>query len=872
MMRFPSWVCGLAGRRPGLLLLLSGLLLGMGAGNGDPSTATQAEKTVRVESPAPTAPVPETPVPEIPVPEDSEPAPAAAAETKPDPEEEPASRARRIAEQAMAAKAAADAADRAFTARLGHWQEDLDGAAATLSRRGLQEDDYETLRARLSEVFDQARDAVGERAGQVEALQAQIEALGAAPAENDPPEDGAVAETRKTLNQDLSRQNGHAHQAELMATRADILLKAANERRIAQFAESLLRQGASPLDPAVWVQLPAQIRFVEERWKRAWSFAMADGALIRQPWHEELIMLGVVLAAGLTLRWRLLRPLQAIATPPTLQQRKIRAGLVVLLAGGLPLAVLATVVSGILDVLESLPLVTPLRTLLLAGSAGVAGLILAAAGLWALAAPGQPAWRLLPGHEAAVRRLLWRDLPLLAVLAASGAVLTYLELALLAPELHAVAGFLSRLAGATAVFLLLLGVEGVPRRLRVLILLTAVAVVVLAALRHHNLSLYCARLVLVGLGVLAALGGLRAAGREGLNLFLTRSHGWPVRLRRSLFPAQEDQHLLILSLHGLWDLLLAGAGLALMLPASGIVWSEIEAWLTAFLHGFTIGQVTIAPLDILSALLLMAAVLLASRIVQRRVDESFLQRFAVDRGVRNSIRTGIGYFGVLLAGVVGIGALGLNLSSLTMIASALSVGIGFGLQAVVSNFVAGLILLVERPVKVGDWVVIGDREGVVRRISVRSTEIQTFQRSSVIVPNAELVSGTVVNWTHKDKFGRIDIPIGLAYDCDCAQVRAVLLACARAQPQVVAEPPPQVLLRHFGASTLDFELRCFVADVDVYLSVASALRFAILEAFRTHGIGIPYTQQVVHIPALEAWLAAQTPPPPSPSPRPALPE
>lgn len=772
-------------------------------------------------------------------------------------QDDPVVQARRAAERALAAKAAAEAADAAFTARLGRWQEDLDNAAALLGRRGLKEEDYETLRTRLSEVFDQARDAVDERNGQVEALQAQIEALGAAPGENDPPEDPAVAETRKTLNQDLSRQNGDVHQAGLMATRADILLKAANERRIAQFAESLLRQGASPLEPAVWGQLPAQIRFLEERWKRAWAFATADHALLRQSWYEEGIMLAVMLAAGLMLHWRGLQPLQTRIATPTLQQRKIRAGLIVVMAGILPLAVLATLLSGMLRVLDSLPLVLPLRNLFLAASAGVAGLVLTAAVLWAMAAPGRSGWRLLPKHEAAVPRLIFRDLPLLAVLAMAGAVLTYLELALVAPELHAVAGFLARLAGAVAVFLLLLGVRGVPQRLRFLILLTAVTVVILAALRYHNLSLYCARFVLAGLGTAGLISALRAAGREGLRLFLTRSRGWLARLRNHLFPGPDDQRLLTLGLYGLWDGMLAVTGLTLMLPVSGIVWSEIEAWITAFLHGFTIGQVTIAPLDIFSALILMAAVLMISRVVQRRVDESFLQRFAFDRGVRNSIRTGIGYFGVLLAGVVGIGALGLNLSSLTMIASALSVGIGFGLQAVVSNFVAGLILLVERPIKVGDWVVVGDREGVVRRISVRSTEIQTFQRSSVIVPNAELVSGTVVNWTHKDKFGRIDIPVGLAYDCDCEQVRAVLLACARAQPQVVAEPPPQVLLRQFGASTLDFELRCFVADVDVYLSVSSALRFAILAAFRTHGIDIPCPQQVVHIPALEAWLAHQ---------------
>ncbi|HYD30039.1 MAG TPA: mechanosensitive ion channel domain-containing protein, partial [Azospirillaceae bacterium] len=388
-------------------------------------------------------------------------------------------------------------------------------------------------------------------------------------------------------------------------------------------------------------------------------------------------------------------------------------------------------------------------------------------------------------------------------------------------------------------------------RLRLLTAVAAVAMVVLSALRYHALGLYIGKLLVSG----AAVGGLvlvvRGILREMLDIFLTHSTGRVAQWRRTLFAGDTELKVFGYVSASLIDLTLMAAAMAAMLPLSGIKWNEVEAWGVLFLRGFSIGSVTIAPLDILAALMVVIAVLAMTRLVQRRIDERVLERLNFDRGVRHSIRTGIGYVGVLLALITGIGALGLNLSSLAMIASALSVGIGFGLQAVVSNFVAGLILLVERPVKVGDWVVIGDKEGVVKRISVRSTEIQTFQRASVIIPNAELISGAVVNWTHKDKVGRIDIPVGVSYDADVELVRQLLLEAAVNDPRVAKSPAPMVAFHQFGDNALNFELRCFVHDVDVYMAVATDLRFAILKAFRTHKVEIPYMQQVIHIPQLD---------------------
>jgi small-conductance mechanosensitive channel len=382
----------------------------------------------------------------------------------------------------------------------------------------------------------------------------------------------------------------------------------------------------------------------------------------------------------------------------------------------------------------------------------------------------------------------------------------------------------------------------------------AVALIALAASAagYHNLSIYIARLALAAV----AVGGLsllvRGVLREMLTATLEVESGPIAEARRLLIRTEQGLKALEFCGRVAIDALLIALTATVLLPLSGIDWSDLKGLGAGFLHGVTIGGIRLAPADILSAVLLFSGAVMVTRYVQRQLDAKVLQRLQLDRGVQHSIRTGVGYLGILVSTLIGIGALGLDLSNLAMIAGALSVGIGFGLQNVVSNFVSGLILLVERPIKVGDWVVVNGREGVVKRISVRATEIQTFQRASVIIPNSELVSSAMVNWTLKDKYGRVDLKVGVEYGSNLPQVRDVLLACADAHPLVLKAPAPSVVFRDFGPSSLDFELRCFVSDVDYYLSTASDLRFAIIEAFAKHGINIPYNQQVVHIPQLDA--------------------
>ena len=239
---------------------------------------------------------------------------------------------------------------------------------------------------------------------------------------------------------------------------------------------------------------------------------------------------------------------------------------------------------------------------------------------------------------------------------------------------------------------------------------------------------------------------------------------------------------------------------------------------------------------------------------------SVLARGRVDAGVRNSIRTAVGYAGIAVAALIGVSAAGINLSNLALVAGALSLGIGFGLQNIVSNFVSGLILLAERPFKAGDWIEAGAVTGTVKRISVRATEIETFQRQTVILPNSDLINAAVGNWTHRNKLGRVEIRIGVAYGSDVKRVHDILLEIGRGHPLVLKNPEPFVFFADFGASSLDFELRLYLSDILSGLSVQNEIRFQIVEAFEREGIEIPFPQRDIHIKSGTGALGSAAPP------------
>jgi potassium-dependent mechanosensitive channel len=230
--------------------------------------------------------------------------------------------------------------------------------------------------------------------------------------------------------------------------------------------------------------------------------------------------------------------------------------------------------------------------------------------------------------------------------------------------------------------------------------------------------------------------------------------------------------------------------------------------------GFKIGELHISLHAILAAVAVLIVLLIATRVVQRWLEKELLPRTRIEPSLQLSIVTIFGYVGAITAIALAFTGLGFDLQKIALIAGALSVGIGFGLQSIVSNFVSGLILLTERPIRVGDTILVKGEEGWVRRVRVRATEIETFDRASVIIPNSELITGVVKNWTRVNTLGRIVVKVAVVYESDPVQVRDVLCGLARAHPQVVQSPPPGAFLMSLGEKALEFELRCVVADVE----------------------------------------------------------
>ncbi len=288
------------------------------------------------------------------------------------------------------------------------------------------------------------------------------------------------------------------------------------------------------------------------------------------------------------------------------------------------------------------------------------------------------------------------------------------------------------------------------------------------------------------------------------------------------------------------DVLLLLIGFPLLFLIWTVTWVDFRSLVNKAFFGFDIGNITVSPWSIMLVALTLFGGVALTKLFIRWLNRRILTATRIDKGVQDSIRKGATYTGYIIAAGLALTAAGIDFSSLAIIAGALGVGIGFGLQSIVNNFVSGLILLAERPVRVGDWVSIPAGEGIVKKINVRATEIETFDGCSIIVPNSNLITEPVKNWTHSDTMGRFTVHVSVAYDSDAEAVRVLLFQLAKAHPSVLTYPEPIVTLSKFGTYSLDFEIKGTVGDIFYGIFVASDLRMAILKAFREKGIVIPH--------------------------------
>jgi small-conductance mechanosensitive channel len=401
-------------------------------------------------------------------------------------------------------------------------------------------------------------------------------------------------------------------------------------------------------------------------------------------------------------------------------------------------------------------------------------------------------------------------------------------------------------------------------KLRGLIVLLLLAGLIIELLGFRNLSWYLFR-GLLGTALLAAgLWLLNSVLQDSFDGLDSGRYAWERRLRDRL-SLKEDEPvpgliwLRLLALLLIW--LAFGITVVGLWGYSDTFWSLVSEGIT---EGFEFGPVRIIPIHWMIGIVVFSILVTLVRWIRNEILPGWIRKSRIERGAQEAIVTISGYIGIILAAIIGLSLAGFSFTNLAIIAGALSVGIGFGLQNIVNNFISGIILLFERPIRTGDWIVVGNTEGYVRKISIRSTQIETFDRADVIVPNSELISNQVTNWMLRDPWGRVIVPVGVAYGSDVEKVREVLLQAAGEHPLVITESsrvsPPRVLFRGFGDSALNFEVRFFIRNVDQRIATLSDLNFAIAKGLREANIEIPFPQRDLHLRSVDSAIRFGAPP------------
>jgi len=716
----------------------------------------------------------------------------------------------------------------------------------------------EALRLELTSYRQEFLEARTDNGDRIRTLESQLEALGPAPGDGETePED--IAQLRASLQSQLNELKVPRIVSEEAYNRANGLIaeidKIIRERR----TRTLLERGPSPLNP--------------EHWGEAWRALARSGTAL---WNETAYKIG-----SATTRERIQNSLPALLFLLTISLLLLlrgrpwahRAGEYLRSFGSSGRGVWTFVVSLLEVILPFVGIICLVAAVNLSGVLGIRGSILL---------DYVPGWALLIlsfhwlGNQLFSSRIENELVPvqegrlnetrlmvdILALILVAQDVLRQLEVIdNLPPEAHSALSF--PLILAAALVLLRLHRIGVKQRQKQAETdteedgaLTAGANRVISIVRRGSYLLGFIAPVLAAFGYVNAAEALIFPAVSTLALlaallvvhrFLDDLYGW-------LSGQGQDAR------ESLVSVMLGFALAAVSLPLLALIWGARVADLTElwskFLAGFSVGDVQISPTAFLTFAIVFGAGYTVTRLVQGSLRNSLLPKTRIDAGGQNAITAGLGYVGIFLAALAAITSAGIDLTALGYVAGALSVGIGFGLQNIVSNFVSGIILLIERPISKGDWIEVGGLMGYVRDISVRSTRIETFDRSDVIVPNSDLISGTVTNFTRGNTVGRVIVPVGVAYDTDPRKVEAILSEIARAHPMVLLNPAPSVVFQGFGADSLNFEIRAILRDVNWVLSVKSDMNYEIAKRFQEEGIEIPYAQRDIWIRNPEALAAS----------------
>lgn len=708
----------------------------------------------------------------------------------------------------------------------------------------------EAARAQLVDWRSDFLAAQSINATRIETLQAQIETLGPAPTDGgaEPPD---LSARRAELNAQLDVAMTPVRQAQEAFTRADGVIGEIDDVLLSRQADALMELGPTPLNPVLWPKAVADLSdTVVTAWANTGNNLTNERVQMRLKANGATILFLTILAVFLVLRGRRLTDKASDKIQSYIKGTAGREvsgfvgslGQVIVPVAGLFAFSQAAKISGILDergqvIAEAVPAI---------GFAYFFALWLAARVLKPTET-AEPAFDLSPaqtreasGHLALIGlgygvHMLLSDIARIdAYDAGTMSVLRFPLIALIAISLYRLAQMLisvdradaqvigpSMDQGASLGFVAL-----VSRSMMGLLRPAAVIAVLMGAVGYMSAA---SGIVYPSVLSLTLLCVLLVASRFASDLYAAILQRGP-EARDGLVPVLVSLALVLLSI-----------------PVFALIWGMrveqlLEIW-TAMKKGVPLGDAHLSITNILTVLIVFAIGFGLTRLVKAALSSTILPKTNLDRGGQQAVVSGTGYIGVFLSAIVAIMAAGIDLSALALVAGALSVGIGFGLQNIVQNFVSGIILLIERPVSEGDWIEVGDQMGFVRDISVRSTRIETFDRTDVIVPNADLISNSVINYTRGNSLGRVTLKVGVAYGTDTHRVEAILREIIEAQDGLAPATEPQVLFMGFGADSLDFQVRAILADVTTMLSFTSAVNHDIAARFVAEDIEIPFAQR-----------------------------
>ena len=738
-------------------------------------------------------------------------------------------------------------------------RQELDRIELRLKDANLGDEELNSLRSRVEPMAVTLESAISQLQPKLVAADARLAQVGPKPKEGDPAESADV--TKERAAQTVARQevDEAVKRARLLQVEAQQVASQIAERRRSLLADRLSVSSRSLLEPMLWIEVAQQF---PSDLARVTGLGGEIAAQISRSFDgRSLALVAGALALAALLMLPVRRRLQDFGARIVLerapQSRLGRSAMAVLrvLASTLAPAIAALAVYWALRGAGWLPSRLDRLGVVAVWASGFLGFTHGM--MQALLAPGNPNWRLIRLSDAAIAQI--KNQPMwVAVGFVAGRLFQNFNVAVgaSAQVMIVTSGCFAALNAATyAIALRRVRAarhveeadgstdnhpEGLTAALLTIVRLVAwlaVAAVVGAVISGYvefaqflaNQVIWISAVIALAYLILILVDDLFTKGLSSGTAF-GRSAATAIGVRTETL----EQFGVVLS--GVARLFLVGVAALLILVPWGLGSSDVFGWLRYAVTGVQIGDIRISLAGVLGTILLVALGFGLTRAAQRWLDHDLLPKTRMDEGLKASVNTAVGYLGGLGVILVAISYLGFSLDRIAIVAGALSVGIGFGLQAVISNFVSGVILLAERPIKAGDWIVIGSDQGNVRRISVRSTEIELFDRSTLIVPNSDFITKSVKNVTHGAPNGRVFIQLAVSAAVDPEDVRRVTLETVKSHSSVMVFPEPQLLFTNLGKVDNEFQLFCNVPSPRMALSVKSDLNFALVKAFAAENV------------------------------------